>query len=105
MRAGLLFFSTLFNGASLIAPAANWTNWNNGQKIGSFYAVAGTAKETVAVGIDGLIATRNNASGIWTTQVFGSSLDFNTIVQSIMQRRMPNPYDPDFRAIVYAKNQ
>lgn len=39
-----------------------WTNWNNGQSIGSFFAVAGTAKETVAVGIDGLIATRNNST-------------------------------------------
>ena len=43
-----------------IAGAGNWRNWNNHQNIGSFYAVAGTAKETVAVGIDGLIATRNN---------------------------------------------
>ena len=67
------------------ASAAHWTNWNNDQHIGSFYAVAGTAKETVAVGIDGLIATRNNASGIWTTQTVEG--------------------DPDFRAIVYAKNQ
>jgi hypothetical protein len=65
--------------------SANWTKWNNGQRIGSFYAVAGTAKETVAVGIDGLIATRNNATGVWTTQTFAG--------------------DPDFRAIVYAKNQ
>jgi hypothetical protein len=100
-----LILATMVNCSSLTAGAANWTNWNNGQSIGSFYAVAGTAKETVAVGIDGLIATRNNASGIWTTQVFGSSLDFNTIVHSILQLMMPNSCDPDFRAIVYAKNQ
>jgi hypothetical protein len=95
----------LLCGSSLMAGEATWTNWNNGQSIGSFYAVAGTGKETVAVGIDGLIATRNNASGTWTTQVFGSSLDFNTVVRSIMQLRMPKPNDPDFRAIVYAKHQ
>ena len=62
-----------------------WTNWNSGQSIGSFYAVAGTATETVAVGIDGRIATRNNTTGIWTNQTFTG--------------------DPDFRAIVYANNQ
>ncbi len=100
-----LILASMLGGSSLMAGAANWTNCNNGQSIGSFYAVAGTAKETVAVGIDGLIATRNNASGIWTTQVFGSSLDFNTIVRSIIQLRMPKSCDPDFRAIVYAKNQ
>ena len=62
-----------------------WANWNNGQKIGSFYAVAGTATETVAVGIDGRIATRNNGTGVWTIQTFTG--------------------DPDFRAIVYANSQ
>jgi serine/threonine protein kinase/Tfp pilus assembly protein PilF len=65
-------------------PSA-WTNWNNGQSIGSFYAVAGTATETVAVGIDGRIATRNNGTGVWTIQTFTG--------------------DPDFRAIVYANGQ
>src|SRR6266404_3987050 len=68
-----------------IARTANWSNWNNHQGLGSFYAVAGSAKETVAVGIDGLIATRNNATGIWTIQTFEG--------------------DPDFRAVVYANNQ
>jgi hypothetical protein len=62
-----------------------WTNWNNGQKIGSFYAVAGTPTETVAVGIDGRIATRNNATGAWRIQTL--------------------PGDPDFRATVHAKGQ
>src|SRR6266404_1890494 len=100
-----LIVAIILGTSSLIADAADWTNWNNRQSLGSFYAVAGTAKETVAVGIDGLIATRNNASGIWTTHVFGSSLDFNTIFRSITQHRMPKSCDPDFRAIVYAKNQ
>jgi beta-lactamase regulating signal transducer with metallopeptidase domain len=68
-----------------VAGDADWTDWNNHQSIGSFYAVAGTAKETVAVGIDGLIATRNNTTGVWTTQTFTG--------------------DPDFRAIVYANNR
>jgi len=80
-----LVFTTLLGVSSLIAGAANWTNWNNDQKIGSFYAIAGTAKETVAVGIDGRIATRNNLTGVWTNQTFTG--------------------DPDFRAIVYANNQ
>ncbi|HEX3716752.1 MAG TPA: M56 family metallopeptidase [Verrucomicrobiae bacterium] len=65
--------------------ASGWASWNNNQKLGSFYAVAGTPRETVAVGIDGLIATRDNATGVWTKQVFTG--------------------DPDFRAIVYANNQ
>lgn len=68
-----------------VPAAADWANWNNGQGIGSFYAVAGTAKETVAVGIGGHIATRNNTTGVWTVQTF--------------------PDGPDFRAIVYANNQ
>jgi tRNA A-37 threonylcarbamoyl transferase component Bud32 len=62
-----------------------WANWNNGQKLGSFYAVAGTATETVAVGIDGRIATRDNRTGVWAIQTFTG--------------------DPDFRAIVYANGQ
>ena len=62
-----------------------WQNWNNHQTIGSFYAVASTAMETVAVGIDGRIATRNNATGIWNIQSFTG--------------------DPDFRAIACANNQ
>ncbi len=86
MRAEIqLVLATIFAGSSWAAGAANWTNWNNSQSIGSFYAVAGTARETVAVGIDGRIATRNNSTGVWTIQTFAG--------------------DPDFRAIVYAKNQ
>ncbi len=80
-----LLVGTLSLGASLLASAGDWTNWNNAQEIGSFYAVAGTARETVAVGIDGLIATRDNTTGFWRTQRFGG--------------------DPDFRAIVYANHQ
>ena len=64
---------------------SNWQYWNSGQQLGSFYAVAGTDKETVAVGIDGRIATRDNATGKWTVQTFTG--------------------DPDFRAIVHAQNQ
>jgi beta-lactamase regulating signal transducer with metallopeptidase domain len=67
------------------AVSAGWTNWNNGQNIGSFYAVAGTAKETVAVGIGGHISTRDNATGKWTIQTF--------------------PEVSDCRGIVYAGNQ
>jgi hypothetical protein len=80
-----LILATLLGGSSLVAGAANWANWNNDQSIGSFYALAGTAKETVAVGIDGRIATRNNTTGVWAIQTFTG--------------------DPDFRAIVYANNQ
>ncbi|HUA37657.1 MAG TPA: sigma-70 family RNA polymerase sigma factor [Candidatus Sulfopaludibacter sp.] len=65
--------------------ASKWMNWNNDQSIGSFYAVAGTATETVAVGVDGRIATRNNTTGTWNIQTFTG--------------------DPDFRAIIYADNQ
>jgi beta-lactamase regulating signal transducer with metallopeptidase domain/biopolymer transport protein ExbD len=64
------------------AGSTTWSYWNTletpadgkttPQKIGSFYAVAGTARETVAVGIDGRIATRNNATGQWTVQTLNS---------------------------------
>ncbi len=102
-----LILAIILGTSSLIADAADWTNWNNGQSIGSFYAVAGTAKETVAVGIDGRIATRNNTTGIWTTQTFTNAPDFQAMVRAI--RHAKNPFagdpDPDFRAIVYAKSQ
>src|SRR2546422_5932683 len=102
-----LLLAMILDSSSFIADAADWTNWNNGQSIGSFYAVAGTAKETVAVGIDGRIATRNNTTGIWTTQTFTNAPDFQAMVRAI--RHGKNPFagdaDPDFRAIVYAKNQ
>src|SRR6266404_5312667 len=102
-----LIVAIILGTSSLIADAADWTNWNNRQSIGSFYAVAGTAKETVAVGIDGRIATRNNTTGIWTTQTFTNAPDFQAMVHAI--RHAKNPFagdpDPDFRAIVYAKNQ
>jgi hypothetical protein len=62
------------------APAAAWTNWNNGQSIGSFFGVAGTAAQTVAVGIDGRISTRNNATGVWTIQTFGGNADFRDVI-------------------------
>ncbi len=62
-----------------------WVNWNNNQSLGSFYAVASSPNETVAVGIGGHIATRNNSTGYWN-------------VQSI-------PGGKDFRGIVYANNQ
>ena len=60
-----LLLAVIIGSSSLITGAANWTNWNNGQSIGSFYAVAGTSKETVAVGIAGRIATRNTTTGVW----------------------------------------
>ena len=80
-----LILAVILGGSTIITGAANWTNWNNDQSIGSFYAVAGTAEETVAVGIDGRIATRNNITGAWTNQTFTG--------------------DPDFRATVFANNQ
>ena len=61
-----------------------WANWNNHQSLGSFYAVAASPTETVAVGIDGHIDTRDNSSGVWTVQSLGHR---------------------DFRAVVYANNQ
>ena len=70
---------------SSASRAQTWTNWNNGQDLGSFYAVAGTSNETVAVGIDGRIATRNHQTGAWQVQTFAG--------------------DPDFRAIVHAHGQ
>jgi hypothetical protein len=100
-----LILATILDGSSLIAGEADWTNWNHGQSIGSFYAVAGTAKETVAVGIDGYIATRNNTTGIWTTQTFATSPDFSTMVSSILEAKKPFSGNPAFRAIVHAKNQ
>lgn len=77
--------AAMIGGRSLATNAAGWTNWNNGQEIGSFYAVAATTREVVAVGIDGRIATRNNATGIWKIETFTG--------------------DPDFRGIAYADGQ
>jgi len=62
-----------------------WKSWNNNQKLGSFYAVAATSRETVGVGIGGLIATRDNITGAWNT------------------RNIPDA--ADFRAVIYADNQ
>ncbi|HTR40737.1 MAG TPA: sigma-70 family RNA polymerase sigma factor [Pseudomonadales bacterium] len=70
------------------APVVNvsiWQNWNNHQHIGSFYAIAGTWRETVAVGLGGHIATRNNSTGDWKIQTFD--------------------HKRDFRAVIYADNQ
>ena len=57
-----------------------WTNWNNDQTIGSFFGVAGTATETVAVGIDGRVSTRNNSTGAWTIQTFTGNPDFRDVI-------------------------
>lgn len=62
-----------------------WQNWNNHQHIGSFYAVAASPTETVAVGLGGHIATRNNSTGEWKIQTLS--------------------HKKDFRAVVYADNQ
>lgn len=63
----------------------SWTNLAQGQSVGSFFGIASSGSTTVAVGIDGRIATRNNQTGVWTVQTFHG--------------------DPDFRAIVYAGGQ
>lgn len=65
------------------APVTNistWQNWNNNQLIGSFYAVAGTANETVAVGIGGHIATRDNSTGVWKLQTSDQKRDFRAVI-------------------------
>jgi hypothetical protein len=65
-----------------VAPAlsATWTNINNSQSIGSFFGIAGTSSETVAVGIDGRISTRNNSTGTWTIQTFTGNPDFRDVI-------------------------
>lgn len=80
--------SQLNTRANVPAPVVNisiWQNWNNHQHIGSFYAIAGTWRETVAVGLGGHIATRNNSTGDWKIQTFD--------------------HKRDFRAVIYADNQ
>ncbi|MFZ4483280.1 MAG: beta strand repeat-containing protein [Chthoniobacterales bacterium] len=67
------------------ASAQSWADWAEGQTIGSFFGVASSGTTTVAVGIDGRIATRNNQTGNWTVQTFSG--------------------DPDFRAVIYASGQ
>ncbi|MBJ7397069.1 MAG: hypothetical protein JHC76_13610, partial [Akkermansiaceae bacterium] len=62
-----------------------WTDWKNGQSIGSFFGVALSPSATVAVGIDGRISTRNNLTGVWTIQTFTG--------------------DPDFRDVLFANGQ
>lgn len=65
--------------------AQSWVNQAQGQSVGSFFGVASSGTTTVAVGIDGRIATRNNQTGNWTIQTFAG--------------------DPDFRAVIYAAGQ
>lgn len=69
----------------LAAVGQSWTNWAQGQTVGSFFGVASSGATTVAVGIDGRIATRNNSTGTWTLQTLQG--------------------DPDFRAVIYAGGQ
>jgi photosystem II stability/assembly factor-like uncharacterized protein len=68
-------FSVLDSGA-----ASSWVNLNNNQSIGSFFGVAGTSSETVAVGIDGRISTRNNLTGNWSIQTFSGNPDFRDVI-------------------------
>ena len=65
---------------SVLPEQLSWTNWNNGQSIGSFFSVAGSSTETVAVGIDGTIATRSMTTGMWTIQTFTSDADFRSVI-------------------------
>ena len=70
-------------GASQAFGQFTWSDWRNGQSIGSFYSVAGTANETVAVGAmgsSGRIATRNNTTGIWVVQDFATSSWFRDVI-------------------------
>ena len=60
--------------------ASTWVNLNNNQSIGSFFGVAGTSRETVAVGIDGRISTKNNLTGIWSIQTFTGNPDFRDVI-------------------------
>jgi formylglycine-generating enzyme required for sulfatase activity len=63
---------------------SNWANLNNNQSLGSFYGVAVGPSSVVACGIDGLLAVRNNSTGVWIAQSGG---------------------DPDFRDIAYRNGQ
>lgn len=68
-----------------VCHSQTWTDWKNGQSIGSFFGVALSPSATVAVGIDGRISTRNKLTGAWTIQTFTG--------------------DPDFRDVLYANGQ
>lgn len=70
---------------STVLRATAWVNINNDQSIGSFFGIASTQTTTVAVGIDGLIATRDIASGAWTI--------------------IKNSGDPDYREVVYIEGK
>lgn len=67
------------------ASAQAWVNWGQDQSVGSFFGVASSGTTTVAVGVDGRIATRNNLTRNWTIQTLSG--------------------DPDFRAVIYAAGQ
>lgn len=60
--------------------ASSWVNLNNNQSIGSFFGVAGTSRETVAVGIDGRISTRSSLTGNWSIQTFSGNPDFRDVI-------------------------
>jgi hypothetical protein len=68
-----------------VLHATTWVNINNDQNIGSFFGIASTQTTTVTVGIDGLIATRDIASGAWTI--------------------IKNNGDPDYREVVYIEDK
>ena len=77
----LLFVTILLSSIYTVESATvDWTNINNNQNIGSFFGVAGTSSEIVAVGIDGRISTRNNATGVWTSQTFAGNQDFRDVI-------------------------
>lgn len=71
-----------------ICHGQTWTDWNNGQSIGSFYGVAISPTATVAVGTNqtplpgalGRISTKNHQTGEWTLLTLNDAYAFRDVM-------------------------
>ncbi len=92
-----------------LPSAGPWTNWNTQPEVHGFYAVAATPRETVAVGTDGRIATRNAATGVWqdeyNTSLAGAGLTFSINSATGASQTINFSRNLDFRGVIHARGQ
>ena len=89
-RSARFSFLTLFLAVQGFCQGQTWSNWNNGQSIGSFHGMATSPTATVAVGKDfaaaypgkGRIATRNHQTGEWAIFTTSDDGPFRDVVHA-----------------------